>query len=391
MTNKVDRQELLHDVIELRRKEVTYDEMIETLGIKYDTVFTKTQLRKMYSRHLKKMRKAIESGKVKHTMENNSVTSSTVIAMQEGDDKDEIYVLRAHGLDPTKWTITSMTNNFWQQNNTEHGLVNLYQSKIKVKPVVSVDYDIYVKNVKPVKIERKKVGERNLVIPLADKHFPISNMKTLKVYIDELVEVIENSYNVIVIELLGDMFHSNAMRKTQTIRGTELETVDMEFAIEEARRFFDVLVTTALKHSNEVRVEFAAGNHSDFDYMFLLYLEARYPQLIVNRHNQPRVAYKLGGVGIMLTHGHYGKKSDYPMLFATEFKEIWASCSWLEVHQGHKHTMEAQNINGVIHRQLGTLKANDIYEVDNGYTMNYKSTQAFEYSDDKLKVVYELG
>lgn len=382
-----NRDDVLKDLVKLRGMKLPYTKIKQDLDDKYQQDFTILQLRKMYSRYMKSLSKK----DVHITETRNGVMSDTVIAMQENDDKDDWFVLEAHGLDPTKWEITSMTNNYWQQNNTEQGLVNLYQSKIKVKPITTVEYDIYTREIQSVRVKRNKSGTRNLVIPLADMHFPINTIETLEQYIRDVREVIENGYETIVVEMLGDMFHSNAMRKTQTIRGTELESVDMEFAIEEARRFFDKLLVLCLQNANNVRVEFAAGNHSDFDYMFMLYLEAKYTQVEVNRHNRPRIAYQLGNVGIMLTHGHFGKKADYPMLFATEFKDVWASSSWLEVHQGHKHTMEAQNVQGVIHRQLGVLKANDVYEQDNGYTMNYKSTQAFEYDDDKLRVVYELG
>ncbi|HBA0840812.1 TPA: hypothetical protein J8Y06_002994 [Enterococcus faecium] len=162
-------------------------------------------------------------------------------------------------------------------------------------------------------------------------------------------------------------------------------------AIELAKTFFITLIDESLRKSSEVRIEFASGNHSDFEYLFLMYLETLYPQVTVNKHNLPRIAYQLDNVGIMLTHGHFGKKGDYPMLFATEFRDVWSKSTWLEIHQGHYHSMEAQNLKGVIHRQLGTIKPNDQYESENGYTMNYKSTQAFEYSADKLKVIYELG
>lgn len=387
-------EERYQRLLELKEQGFTHREIIEIFKHEYDVELTlDTISSKLYNeRKRRKNVKRDKQHKQKVTTNKKGITeSSTVIAMQEGADKDERYILKAHGFDPERFELLSVTNNFWQQNNTQDGLVNLYQSKIKVKPTAKINFDVYLKEIESVRVKRKRSGLRNLVIPLADMHFPINTTETLEDYIRDVREVIENGYDTIVVELLGDMFHSNAMRKTQTIKGTELETVDMEFAIEEARRFFHKLLIICIQNANNVRIEFAAGNHSDFDYMFLLYLEARYEQLEVNRHNKPRIAYQLGNVGIMLTHGHFGKKSDYPILFATEFKDVWASSTWLEVHQGHKHTMEAQNVQGVIHRQLGVLKANDIYEQDNGYTMNYKSTQAFEYDNDKLRVVYELG
>ncbi|KFN92434.1 hypothetical protein TMUPMC115_0946 [Tetragenococcus muriaticus PMC-11-5] len=326
---------------------------------------------------------------------NGEQTSEIKLRMTAEQAKDPDYVLKAHGYDSQDWEIVKLTSNVWEQNSSSDGLVQLYQSKIIVKPKQGFNakdvVEQLLKDVPKVELKQKIHGQRNLVLPLSDLHFPILTIDKAWGYLADAVGIIQKGYGVIVIESLGDIFHSNAMKSSQTIKGTQLEDVDMVQAIEYAKQFFSVLIDNALISSNEVRVEFAEGNHSAMEYMFLTYLEARYPQLRVNKHNKARIAYKLGNVGIMLTHGHMGKKKDYPMLFATEFKDVWASSSWLECHQGHYHTMEAQNVNGVIHRQLGTIKPNDSYEEENGFTMNYKSTQAFEYSDNKLKTIYELG
>lgn len=326
---------------------------------------------------------------------NGEQTSEIKLRMTAEQAKDPDYVLKAHGYDSQNWEIVKLTSNVWEQNSSSDGLVQLYQSKIVVKPKQGFNakdvVEQLLKDVPKVELKQKIHGRRNLVLPLSDLHFPILTMDKVWGYLADAVGIIQQGYGVIVIESLGDIFHSNAMKSSQTIKGTQLEDVDMVQAIEYAKQFFSVLIDNALISSNEVRVEFAEGNHSAMEYMFLTYLEARYPQLRVNKHNKARVAYQIGNVGIMLTHGHMAKKKDYPMLFATEHKDVWASSSWLEIHQGHYHTMEAQNVNGVIHRQLGTIKPNDSYEEENGFTMNYKSTQAFEYSDDKLKTIYELG
>ncbi|MCO8298655.1 helix-turn-helix domain-containing protein [Tetragenococcus halophilus] len=326
---------------------------------------------------------------------NGEQTSEIKLRMTAEQAKDPDYVLKAHGYGSQDWEIVKLTSNVWEQNSSSDGLVQLYQSKIVVKPKQGFNakdvVEQLLKDVPKMELKQKIHGKRNLVIPLSDLHFPILTLDKAQEYLTDVVELIQKGYNTIVLESLGDIFHSNAMKSSQTIKGTQLEDVDMVSAIEYAKKFFGLIIEVALQYSNEVRIEFAEGNHSAMEYMFLTYLEARYPQAKVNKHNKARIAYKLGNVGIMLTHGHMGKKKDYPMLFATEFKDVWASSSWLECHQGHYHTMEAQNVNGVIHRQLGTIKPNDSYEEENGFTMNYKSTQAFEYSDDKLKTIYELG
>ncbi|MCT3116249.1 helix-turn-helix domain-containing protein, partial [Leuconostoc lactis] len=63
-----------------------------------------------------------------------STTSSTTMQMTSEQAKDPEFVLRAHGFNPDDWDIVSARNNFWQQNSQENGLIDLYQSKITVKP-----------------------------------------------------------------------------------------------------------------------------------------------------------------------------------------------------------------------------------------------------------------
>ncbi|MGF2052858.1 helix-turn-helix domain-containing protein [Enterococcus casseliflavus] len=379
---------------ELINEGYTNKEIASMLSSEYGREFSKISVKSKRQR-LKEAKPPRVNSSQTEIKSDGTQTHQIKVRMTEEQSKDPDYVLQAHGYSPDSWELIQATNNIWEQNNREDGLIQLYQSKIVVKPRVAVSIETIaaklLQSTKPIKIQPIIKGERNLVIPLADLHFPILTEIKFESYLSDVLAMINKGYKTIVFEVLGDIFHSNAMKSSQTIRGTQLEDVDMVEAIELAKTFFITLIDESLRKSSEVRIEFASGNHSDFEYLFLMYLETLYPQVTVNKHNLPRIAYQLDNVGIMLTHGHFGKKGDYPMLFATEFRDVWSKSSWLEIHQGHYHSMEAQNLKGVIHRQLGTIKPNDQYESENGYTMNYKSTQAFEYSADKLKVIYELG
>lgn len=400
----LDRKEIeyLHYLVD--NKNETWQEITNKMTYKFNKTFNVNSL-KSYVNYRKRegkwennSSKEMQDIEVKESYNDEGITTqvdfNAKMSFLNKKSKTPRDVLIYKGFSPDSWVITSTTSNEWITESKEGNLFN-YQLKFTAKPKTGYDskdvVEQLLKDVPKMELKQKIHGKRNLVIPLSDLHFPILTLDKAQEYLTDVVELIQKGYNTIVLESLGDIFHSNAMKSSQTIKGTQLEDVDMVSAIEYAKKFFGLIIEVALQYSNEVRIEFAEGNHSAMEYMFLTYLEARYPQAKVNKHNKARIAYKLGNVGIMLTHGHMGKKKDYPMLFATEFKDVWASSSWLECHQGHYHTMEAQNVNGVIHRQLGTIKPNDSYEEENGFTMNYKSTQAFEYSDDKLKTIYELG
>ena len=319
-------------------------------------------------------------------------TSTIKLRMTVEQSKNPDYVLQAHGYDPDEWELVQATNNIWEQNNQEQGLIQLYQSKIVVKPKTSTfKTSAFTDKIAPIKIKQTNFGKRNLVIPLADWHFGITTLEDVVEKFSRLAAIIIKGYKTITIVQLGDLFHSSQMKKTETMAGTQLDDVNMEQAVRDARAFFDALLIECLQSAENVTIEHAEGNHSgNLEYMFLVYLEAKYPDVKVNYHNKYRQAFLLDNVGIMVTHGQYGKRKDLPMLFATEFTDVWAQAKTREIYTGHFHTQQTLDYSGVIHRQLGTIKPNDSYEIENGWTMGKKTLQVFEYDSDRLRVTYDV-
>lgn len=319
-----------------------------------------------------------------------SQSSSTTLQMTSEQAKDPDFVLRAHGFDPTEWDIISARNNFWQQNSQENGLIDLYQSKITVKPKSDDELtpqdiaNLFKTDIKPYTIKQVACDTHNLVVPLPDLHFGITTMLDVKGHLDRLLELINKGYKTIVIEQLGDLFHSSQMWSSQTLKGTLLDEVNMVQAVEDAKQFFDVLVTASLENSTTLHIKQMAGNHSgNMEYMFMEYLKAKYPQVVIKNNIQFRDAYLLDNVGIMLAHGDLAPKN-LPMLFANEFGGVWSLAHSREIHKGHFHKEKTVDEGGVISRQLGTVKPNDNYEIMNGWTLSKKELYALEYDSDKL-------
>ncbi|WP_409540957.1 helix-turn-helix domain-containing protein [Enterococcus gallinarum] len=300
-------------------------------------------------------------------------------------------ILLYKGYDPDEWEISQVTTNEWTTTTADIQKWN-QQLKFVVKPKhKAFDVSAFTESIEPVKLTAIKTGDRNLFIGLADWHFGITKLEDLQDKLARMIEVISKGYKQIVIGQLGDLFHSSQIKKSVTMAGTQLDDVDMEQAIKDARSFFDVLITECVRHSNQVTIEHAEGNHSgNLEYMFLLYLEARYPDIQVHAHNKYRQAFMLDNVAIMITHGQYGKRKDLPMLFATEFSDIWSKATTREIITGHFHTQQTNDYQGVIHRQLGTIKPNDSYEIENGWTMGKKVLQLFEYDSERLRVTYDI-
>ena len=369
----------------------TNKEIASVLSSEYGREFSKISVKSKRQR-LKEAKPPRINSSQTEIKSDGTQTHQIKVRMTEEQSKNPDYVLQAHGYSPDSWELIQATNNIWEQNNREDGLIQLYQSKIVVRPrVAEFNASAFTKSIDPVKLTAIKTGDRNLFIGLADWHFGITKLEDLQDKLAMIVDVVSKGYRQIVIGQLGDLFHSSQIKKSVTMAGTVLDDVDMEQAIKDARSFFDVLITECVRHSLKVTVEHAGGNHSEnLEYMFLLYLEAKYPDIQVNYHNKYRQAFMLDNVAIMITHGQYGKRKDLPMLFATEFSDMWSKATTREIITGHFHTQQTNDYQGVIHRQLGTIKPNDSYEIENGWTMGKKVLQLFEYDSERLRVTYDI-
>lgn len=374
------------------------DDMTQRFGRNFTYYSLRNRIRRSLNikSQLDSDKETLEHKETLQIKSDGSQVSQIKIKMTKQQSKSPAYVLEAHGYSSKEWKIKQAVNNLWEQNSNERGLVQLYQSKITVEPLgneISAEklLQLLKENIKPITFSVSKRGSRNLVIPLADIHSGIMKFKGLEPFLLEIIEIISKGYDTIVIEQVGDLFHSSQFNSSQTVKGTLIEQVDMEQAVGDMKRFFDVLISEALRHSNKVMVKHAQGNHSaNLEYMFLVYLEAKYPDVEVDYHIQYRTAYMIENVGILLAHGDTAKNK-LPMLFATEYPDIWAKATYRESHTGHFHKKVAEDESGVVTRQLGTPKKPDNWEKMNGYTMAYHTMQIFEYDENKLKVTYDIG
>ena len=321
-----------------------------------------------------------------------STTSSTTMQMTSEQAKDPEFVLRAHGFNPDDWDIVSARNNFWQQNSVENGLIDLYQSKITVKPKVDNDIkravEVLTRDIKPLKVQQtiSPSRKRNLVIPITDNHWGITHLSDVQGKLSELLDIIKQGYGTIVIEMIGDMLHSDKINSTETVSGTVLEDVDMPKAIDEAMQFTEAIVVTALQNANTVMIKSVGGNHDfDISYMFMIWIKERFKQAQVDVNNRYRTAYLLGHVLISIQHGNVNRKNPAQIL-ANECRNLWGIATTTEIHSGHLHFDKTEDQNGVVFRQFSTPKPSDDWETMNGFVGANKLMYALEYNDDRLKV-----
>lgn len=324
-----------------------------------------------------------------------SLMASKVIPMTDEEAMDEEFVLKAHGFDATKWQVVNLKNGYWEQGSREEGKKRLYSSKITVKPIEKVitEQDIIDKingKIDPIILKNKKIGDKTLIIPLFDVHFGIETFEHIEDKLEQILQRIRNGYKDITIVIGGDFFHSDFMSKTQTANNTQLDHVENEKALEDGAKFLSYLIEESIVNAEHVSVKGIGGNHDrDKQFMFLWGIQNKYPQATIDITMESRTAFSVNKIGIMVAHGDLAVKR-LPMLFATEFPEIWSNSTYRTVMTGHYHTEKVTDIDGVVMRQFGTSKKSDPYEKVNGYTMARKHIQVLEFNNNRLLATYEV-
>jgi len=337
-----------------------------------------------------------EDSKEVTTEADGTQTATVLMRLKHEPDKSPRTMMELTGYDPDKFDLISSQYKVYEQHSTEDGVVPQYSITVKVKPKSDISVSeltgIINHEVKQKRLERTSGTLKHmLVIPLFDLHFGINSYDNMKPYLDELLTIIQtHPFEKIVIEAGGDLLHSDFLKKTQTVKNTQLDHVDMINAWQDAARFIQNIIESAIENSNVTELRAIGGNHDfDMQWSFIEMIKARYPQLAVFNPGSYRQAFSYGRVSIMMAHGDTAK-AKLSQLFANEYPTEWASSVWREVHWGHFHTETVKDDGGTIQRQFGTPKPADGYEIKNGYTMNQHVLKVLEYDENGLLAEYTL-
>lgn len=323
-------------------------------------------------------------------------TSARTLILSDAELQDEDALLKYHKYDPKDWQIKT-SSNVRSTRDTNQGEKHTYTSRITVQPRVKPDVAItdileaFNQEIKPVTIHTTKHGTDTLVIPLFDLHFGINRLEFMEPHLEQIAAVLAKGYKRVEILIGGDTLHSDYLTKSMTGSGTQLDHVETLTALNEAESFFSSLIALSLENAPEVSVKAISGNHDvDSQYMFVWGMERKFPQVTFDNHlNSDRVVFQFGTVGIMMAHGNLAAKK-LPMLFATEYPEIWSTSTYRMVATGHYHTLKVQDVDGVVMHQFGTNKPTDNYEYANGYSSARKHLQLMAFSDSQLLATYEV-
>lgn len=330
------------------------------------------------------------------TEANGTQTATILMRLKHEPDKSPRTMLALTGYDPDKFDLISSQYKVYEQHSTEDGTVPQYSITVKVKPKDDISVSelsgIINSSVKQKCLDRTSGTLKHvLVVPMFDLHFGINNFKNMQPYLDEILTIINSHpFEKIVIEIGGDILHSDFLKKTQTVRGTQLDHVDTIKAWQDAAEFVKGIIEPAIKNSKSTELYAIGGNHDfSMQWAFIEMVKARYPQLSVFNPGSYRQVFTYGKVAILLAHGDTARNK-LSQLFASEYPEAWYRSVWRETHMGHLHSEVVKDENGAIHREFGTPKPNDGYEIKNGFTMNSKTLKVLEYDEQGLLAEYTL-
>jgi hypothetical protein len=191
-----------------------------------------------------------------------------------------------------------------------------------------------------------------------------------------------------VLFILGqDMLHNDDFRG-RTSNGTQIETVDMVKAWNDARMFYQPLLEQAIKQSNSVKVMYAKANHDEsLSWAFVQMVKVMYPQIQFDDEIIERKVHTFGLNFIGVTHGDKARKNLHN-IFPIEFPVEWSKAKNREIHIGHFHVEDAKDIFGMVVRTLATKNKTDKWHKDNGYVGAHKRFMLFEYSEDNLESIH---
>ncbi|MEN2765765.1 hypothetical protein [Ornithinibacillus xuwenensis] len=318
------------------------------------------------------------------------------IELNEAQEKDEEYMLMAHGFDPEKWDIVELNNSAWNQHNKQDGTVTLFSSKIKVKPKSKKnnEYDNLIETIesgKPfnIKINYKPLDKHYLLeIAPVDTHFGISSFEYYGPNIVRIINKIKlRHWEQIVIPVGNDLFHNDDFRG-RTSSGREIQKVDMGKAWTDAEKFYYTIIDEAKEHANHIKIVYVRGNHDEsMSWAFVKNLMTKYPNLEFDDSFEEHKGHSFHDVFLGFTHGEKNRKNT-ANIFNTKFRLEIAKAKVREIHQAHLHEEKAQDHYGIMVRGLPTQNLEDDWHDQNGYVGKNKRFQLFEYSEDTLESIH---
>lgn len=319
------------------------------------------------------------------------------IVMSETDSKSPEFCLTAHGFDPKLWEVVSVKNNFWDSAFGEGEVNTLYQSKLIVKPkgnkeLTLEDINNAIKKINANDINRNhelikfKQNGKAFMVDVADLHVgslswheQVGNDNDYKIAFGNLKSVVsqisdvlkQGKHEELVLDFLGDFLHVDTSGLT-TSGGTPVDTDSRpEKMIMKAYEMVMFIIDNLAMLPTKVK--WVGGNHSKlvefaiFQSLPRIYANVKHIEFDVSPMDRKVWTYGVNIVGLL--HGDEISKEEKTVWLQRDFKAEWSNSKYAEIHCGHFHQEQLfKEVGGITHRTNPTLKIQDKYEYDHGWS-----------------------
>lgn len=175
-----------------------------------------------------------------------------------------------------------------------------------------------------------------------------------------------------IVNIQGDFLHFDGLKAVTPEHGHLLDA-DGRFSkvVAVAIRIIRRVVQQALAAHNTVHVIICEGNHDESSavwlrHMFAALLENE-PRATVNQSELPYYVHQHGQCMLAFHHGHKLGNEKLPLLFASQFPEMWGKTVKRYCHTGHRHHEQVREFSGMTVTQHSTLAARDSYAARGGW------------------------
>lgn len=347
--------------------------------------------------------------KVKISYKNGESTfEGKIIELMAGEPITPEILLKSYNIDNKKFEITSYTANIWQSQIKGGKKLDLYQSKLTVKPrkandisfeEISEHFNSFKNTYKPQKREYvDNSSDLMLEVNISDLHFgklchnsvsgenfdyKIARERFFKIIDAECERAKHTQYEKILFVWTNDFFNADGMNDT-TSSGLTHQECDVRW-----QKMFlvgcEMLVEAIDKLSRYAPLEtfYIASNHArQVEFYAINYLSAwfrNYDNVTVDINCKSRYYYLYGINLIGFSHSYYESKKNQQFLMSTEVPDLWAKSKYREYHLAHFHSEKVEEIGGVVYRWLPSGTGIDTWHYDSGYIGAFKRSYSFEW------------
>lgn len=333
-----------------------------------------------------------------------TVTSEKQFSIVHGQNITPEFLLRQHGFDPSAFSLVTAKNSKWQAQRKGGQVIDLYSSKITVKPAEefvwsqeNVDKIFRNIEIEPKKSTTKKslcVANEILVVPISDLHLGLLsevnvtgneyNMKIAEqLYYDTLNDIADEvsgkEFERVLFVVGNDFINSDNINNTTT-RGTQQDSSNMWHTLVDKATELLINGIDILSEIAPVDVLYVVSNH-DYHSMYgvMNVIRAYYrncPNVNVICDARERKYYKYGKV--LMGFAHNIKPERALELMSVEAHEYWSNCKSMIWFLGHLHTQMAYSKKGYVEiLRLPTISGWSRWSNQQGFTQTEHKNQAF--------------